>query len=76
MGEAKRRGSYEERITQSLNRKRQLEESEKEKARLWWESLSDEERAQQRKIWRDKRKKQQEVSRIFALAMSLSAGAR
>ena len=41
-----------------------------------WESLSDEERAQQRKIWRDKKKKQQEVSRILALAMGLSAGAR
>jgi hypothetical protein len=43
MGQAKKRGTFEERKRESINKKNKEEERKREELLLWWNSLSEEE---------------------------------
>lgn len=45
MGEAKRRGTYEQRVKQSLARAVAEKERKRAEAQAWWDSLTDEQKA-------------------------------
>lgn len=48
MGEAKRRGTYEQRVAQSRDRAAEKKERERAKAQAWWDSLTDEQKADEK----------------------------
>lgn len=48
MGEAKRRGTREQRIVQSRERAAAEKESKRAEAQAWWDSLTDEQKAEEK----------------------------
>lgn len=77
MGEARRRArTREERAAQSIERKARAEEDKQEDARLWWESLTDEEKEEQRKVWREKDKRRADARMTLAMMMGIAASTR
>lgn len=55
MGEAKRRGTYEQRVKQSLARAVAEKERKRAAAQAWWDSLTDEQKAaEQEKVKKGK----------------------
>lgn len=68
MGEAKRRGTREQRMAQSIERQRVQNERRRQEARDWWESLTPEEK----NIERQKRRKaRMATNTLLAIAGSL-----
>lgn len=73
MGEAKRRGTRDERTAQSIQAARAKEIAEREEAQRWWASLTDEERELELERKRHRAESHSKVMRLFGIANALSS---
>lgn len=69
MGEAKRRGTYEQRVTQSRERAAAEKERKRAEAQAWWDSLTDEQKAAEKE-----KLKKGENARLLLLQLMGIAG--
>jgi len=74
MGQAKNRGTREQRIAQSIENTRLKEEADKQAAKDWWESLTDEEQQAERKKRRQGKQAMRNFHLMTALAHGMNAG--
>ncbi len=73
MGEAKRRGSREERITQSIEREATEEARKKAESEEWWASLTEEQREEEIRTMRKRKARLVEGRKVMAAVHGLAA---
>lgn len=75
MGEAKRRGSREERITQSIEREATEEARKKAEAEAWWANLTEEQREEEIRTMRKRKARLAEGQKVMSAVYGLAASA-
>jgi hypothetical protein len=71
MGEAKRRGTYEQRVEQSRTRAIAREQKARDEAQAWWDSLTDEQKEAEKEKVRKGKASRLKAMQLMALAVSL-----
>ncbi len=62
MGQAKRRGTYQERVQQSIEKETQLLAALEESAKVWYESLTDEDKERYAKLAEERKARMAKTS--------------
>lgn len=72
MGQAKKRGNFEERKAQSIARVAEAEEEARRAAEEWFNSLSEEEQAAELKVLRERRRRQAKAGLMLSAISNLA----
>lgn len=75
MGDAKRRGTREQRIVQSIAREAAEKARKKAEAEAWWASLTPEQREEEIKALRERENRLTEGRKVMAALYGLAASA-
>jgi len=71
MGQAKQRGSFEQRKQESIQKKLDKIAEDKRAAEEWWESLTEEQKEEELRKFRDRRRSRQKAMEWIGMAIGL-----